>query len=108
MGANGKEIFQGEQFGEWWIFFDDNCGGDHSHDPAWYLTTTSPDFGAFENLGGNIRGCENTLQVRESEGTRFEVEPYMCDDGGWENDFIERGHKVIIEIHNTESRPGNK
>eukprot|EP00493_Phyllostaurus_siculus_P016333 UN16580 len=105
MGANGKEIFQGEQSGDWWIFFDDNCGGGGLHEPAWYLTITPPDFGAVENLGGNEEGrCTNTMSVPESEETRFEVERYMCDDGMWQNSFRESGHKVIIEVHNTEPR----
>eukprot|EP00493_Phyllostaurus_siculus_P020975 UN21300 len=104
MGANGKEIFQGEQSGDWWIFFDDNCGGDGSHDSAWYLTITPPNFGALENLGGNTEGCTNTMQVAKVKELVSKLSTTCVTNGMWQNSFMESGHKVIIEVHNTEPR----
>jgi len=100
-GANGRPIFQGREHPQWWIYWDDNCGEtEPAHSPAWYLTDAAPDFAAPSNLAGGIDGCTNTLRIDQEFGFPYTVwaHSFMCDESGWENEYVRNGHKVEVKF----------
>jgi len=109
-GANGRPIFQGNDYPQWWIYWDDNCGATSPrHEPAWFLTNAAPDFGAESNLSGRFNDCTNTLKVQEQFGWPYTawVDSFMCDRGAWNNVHMRNGHKVEVKflLHGTDGTP---
>jgi len=108
MSANGKPIFRGEQNNRWWIYWDDDCGGDNSHPSAWYLTPQAPDFTAPSNLGLRTGGCTNTMRIPELKAGQapMEINSFMCDDGMWNNEFTQKGWQVQVSYHTVVRKTG--
>jgi len=115
MGGNQQRIFRGTKDDRWWIYFDENCGGDH--EPSWFLTPEAPDFEAKENLQNSDHGCTNTLKFSEIHfPSSVSISHFFCDanpedleneprPSGWNNEFTQNGWEVHVDFRGAAPQP---